>query len=285
MPPPSGRERIAAAATAAVVVLLVVIVVIQGRDSGGSSGDPASGEVGSPDCGSGDLVAAGSTTEAAAGTTYLTATLQLAPDVEPCRVKNYPDVVVLDAGSPVDVVALNDPEGDLGDPQELVVLPNRPVLVTLGWAATHYCDEIDNDGILLEIAPGLELETAGFGPTSCGPGEDDRPPVRVGPYTYVDPRSTNGVVTGVVALNGGPGPGTGEFVTRGQIEFAGASNEAKEYRTTVDLNGKYEIDLPAGRYQVRVSTLQYRAGEPFSKGTFVVVRGELNELNVILPVR
>ena len=238
--------------------------------------------LGSPDCGSGDLVAAGHTTKAAAGTTYLTATLELAPDVEPCTVENFPDVVVLDAGSPVDVVALNDLGGDLGDPEELVVLPDRPVLVTLGWAFTHYCDAIDNDGILLEIAAGLEVEIAGFGPTSCGPGEDERPPIRVGPYTYVDPRSTNGTVTGVVGLNGGPGPGTGEFVTRGRIEFVGASDD---YSTTVDLNGSYEIELPAGAYQVRVSTLQYRAGEPFSNGTFVVVGGELNELNVILPVR
>ncbi len=281
MPPPSGRERIAATATAVVVAVLVVIVVIRGNDGGDpSSGDRTSAALGSPACGSGDLVAAGHTTSDVAGTTYLTATLQLAPAVEPCTVENYPDVVLLDAGSPVEVVAVKD--DDLGEPRELVVLPDRPALVTLAWAVSRYCDEIDNDGILLEVATGLEIEIPGFGPTSCSPSADDRPPVRVGPYTYVDPRSKKGTVTGVVGLNGGPGPGTGEFVTRGQVEFDGA---AHDYRATVGLDGTYEIDLPAGAYQVRVSTPQYRAGEPFSKGTFVVVGGELNRLNVILPVR
>lgn len=281
MPPPSGRERIAATATAVVVVVLVGVVVFRGNGVGGPSpDDPTSAALGSPVCGSGDLVAAGHTTEAAAGTTYLTATLELAPDVEPCTVENYPDVVVLDDGAPVEVAAVDD--GDLGEPRELVVLPDRPALVTLAWGVTRYCDEIDNDGILLEITDGLEIEVAGFGPTSCSAGAGDRPAIRVGPYTYVDARSQNGTVVGVVGLNGGPGPGTGEFVTRGQIEFDGAS---EEYRATVGVDGEYEIDLPAGAYQVRVSTPQYRGGEPFSNGTFVVVGGELNRLNVILPVR
>lgn len=270
----------AAAATAVVVVLLVVVVVIRGSEDDPPSRAPSSAAPGAPECGSGDLVAAGHTTDVAAGTTYLTAVLELAPDAEPCTVQDYPTVVVLDAGEPVDVVARDDDE--LGEPVELVVLPDRPVLVTLGWAVDDYCGDIDNDANLLEIATGLEIAIAGFGPTSCGPGESDLPPLRVGPFTYVDPRSANGTVTGVVGLNGGPGPGTGEFVTRGRIEFDGPDDD---YGTTVDLNGKFEIELPGGTYQVRVSTLQYRAGEPYSHGAFVVVRGELNELNVILPVR
>lgn len=270
----------AAAATAVVVVVLVVIVALRGGDDGGGAAGPAPPTRSTPSCGSGDLVAAGHATDTTGATAYLTVTLELPADAEPCTVENHPDVVVLDDGAPTDVATVAD--ADLGEPRELVVLPGRPVLVTLGWAVTGYCDDIDNDGNLLAIAPGLEIEVPGFGPTSCGPGADALPPMRVGPFTYVDPRSSDGTVTGVVGLNGGPGPGTGEFVTRGRIEFDGVD---ETYGATVGLDGKYEVELPAGTYRVRVSTLQYRAGEPYDHGTFDVVGGELNELNVILPVR
>ena len=131
-------------------------------------------------------------TEAAAGTTYLTATLELAPGAEPCSVDGYPGVIVLTNGVPAGVATT--PDDNLGSPQELTVLPDRTVRVTLSWAVSHYCGPTVNDAIRLLVGPGLDVEIRGFGATSCSPGEG-RPAVRFGPFTYVDPRAELGTVT------------------------------------------------------------------------------------------
>jgi hypothetical protein len=279
-PQRSGRDRVAAAATAVVVLVLGIVfaVVRSDREADGSTSRPTAAQGVQP-CGAGDLVPGAARTETAAGTTYLTATLELAGDVEPCRVSGYPSVIVLSGGRPAGVGTVAD--RGLGEAQELVVLPDRPARVTLGWAVSHYCGPIVNDTIRIWVASDLPVEIGGFGPTSCSPGEG-RPPVRVGPFTYVDPTAEQGTVTGVVTLNSGPGPGTGEFVTSGVVQLEGAPDG---YRAPIGTDGSYELEVPAGRYRVTVSTHQFEGGRAFAAGAFDVVGGELNQLNITLPLR
>lgn len=276
----SRRDRVAAAATVVVVLLVgVTYAVVRGdRDADGSASRPTDPEGVQP-CGAGDLVAGGDQMESAAGTTYLTATLELARGVEPCTVNGYPSVIVLSEGRPAGVGTVAD--RGLGEARELIVLPDRPARVTLGWAVSHYCGRVVNDTLRIWVAPDLPVEIDGFGPTSCGPGEG-RPPVRVGPFTYVDPTDEQGTVTGVVTLNSGPGPGTGEFVTTGVVELDGTPDG---FQAPIGVDGSYELEVPAGRYRVTVSTHQFDGGRAFFAGPIDVVGGELNQLNITLPLR
>jgi len=279
----SGRRDGVFAAVTAVLVLMVGVAFVVTRGTSDADRDtPWLASVapsGPAACGSGDLVAGRHTTSAAAGTAYLTASLELAPDVEPCAVGGYPGVIVLSGGVPAGVSTV--PDESLGRARGLVVLPDRPVRVTLSWAVSHYCGGTVNDALRLRVAPGLTVEVPGFGATSCNPGEG-RPPVRVGSFTYVDPNAERGTVTGVVTLNDGPEPGTGEYVTSGVVEFNG---DPDGYDAPIGPQGAYELDLPAGRYQVTVTTHQWNGGTSFSAGAFVVTGGELNELNITLPLR
>lgn len=277
----SRRDRVAAAATAVVVLALVLAFMIARGDNEAarSSGSPSTARTGVADCGHGDLVAGRNRLETVAGTAYRTTTLELAPGVEPCSVDGYPSVIVLSDGRPAGVGTESDP--GLGRARRLTVLPDRSAKVTLGWAVFGYCGPTVNDTIRLLIAPDLSLEIAGFGPTSCRPG-DGRPPVRVGSFTYVDPTVEQGTVTGLVALNSGPALGTGEFATSGVVEFDG---DPDSFVAPIGPAGGYEIELPAGRYRVTVSTRQWNAGAPYPAGVFEVVGGELNERNITLPVR
>ena len=284
-PPARQRRRDQVAAAATTVVVLVVSVLffasrIVGSDSDDESGGLSSALSLAPNvCGRGDLVAGAQETEAAAGTTYLTATLELAPGAEPCSVDGYPGVIVLTNGVPAGVATT--PDDNLGSPQELTVLPDRTVRVTLSWAVSHYCGPTLNDAIRLLVGPGLDVEIRGFGATTCSPGEG-RPAVRFGPFTYVDPRAELGTVSGIVTLNDGPGLGTGQFVTSGEIEFAG---DPDDYRAPIGENGNYELELPAGRYEVLVTTHEWNGGTPYSAGIFDVIEGELNPRNITLPLR
>lgn len=217
--------------------------------------------------------------ELAAGTVHLTATLELDRGVEPCKVGGYPTVIVLSDGRPAGVGTVTDT--GLGEARELTVLPDRPARVTLGWAVLHYCGPIVNDTIRIWVASDLPVEVGGFGPTSCSPGEG-RPPVRVGPFTYVDPTAEQGTITGVVTLNSGPGLGTGEFVTSGVVELDG---EPDGFQAPIGADGSYELEVPAGRYRITVSTHQFFGGREFDAGPYDVVGGELNQLNITLPLR
>jgi hypothetical protein len=275
-----GRDVLAAAATAVVVLVLGVTFTVVRGDRGPDAGTIGSGgPVGVEACGGGDLVASDQRREESGDTTYLIATLELARGVEPCSVEGYPTTVVLANGRPGGVETV--PDDSLGQVQQLTVLPDRAVRVTLGWAVSDYCGPTVNDGIRLWVAPDRAVEIAGFGATSCSPGEG-RPPVRVGPYTYVDPTVEQGTVAGLVTLNSGPSLGTGEFVTTGVVELEG---EPDGYIAPIGEGGSFELELPAGRYQVRVSTHQWRGGTPYDAGTFEVVGGELSQLNVTLPLR
>ena len=281
-PARNRRDRVAAGATAVVVLALgVTFAVVRGDRESESSGpgSTSSTRTGVQACGSGDLVAGRNRLEAAAGTTYLVATLELAQGVEPCSVEGYPSVIVLSGGRPAGVGTETDP--GLGQPRRLVLLPDRSAKVTLGWPVFHYCGATVNDAIRLWVAPDLAVEVPGFGPTSCSPGEG-RPAVRVGPFTYVDPRAEQGTVTGVVTLNSGPSLGTGEFVTSGVVEFDG---EPDDYTASIGPAGSYDLELPAGRYRVSVSTHQWKGGTAYPAGSFDVVGGELHDLNITLPLR
>jgi len=279
-PERSRRDRVAAAATAVGVLLLGVTyaAVRADRDADGST-TPTTTREGVPPCGAGDLVVGGDRMETAAGTTYLTATLELARGVEPCTVTGYPSVIVLSGGRPAGVGTVAD--RGLGEARQLTVLPDRPARVTLGWAVFHYCGPIVNDTIRIWVASDLPVEIGGFGPTSCSAGEG-RPPVRVGPFTYVDPTAEQATVTGVVTLNSGPGPGTGEFVTSGVVELDG---EPDGFRAPIGEDGSYELEVPGGRYRISVSTHQFFGGRAFDAGLYDVVGGELNQLNITLPLR
>jgi len=282
VPAPRERRRddLAAAATATLVLVVVVAYLVArgGSEPGRPAATPTS--PGLPACAAGDLVVGRSSSrQLAGGTTYVTASLELASHVEPCTVDGFPFVLVLADWRPAGVATVTD--DSLGDAQQLTVLPDRSVKVTLGWAASHACGPVDDDGVRLQVAPGLSVEVPGFGRSACSP-EETPPAVRVGPFTYVDPNVERGTVTGVVTLNGGPALGTGQYVTVGELELIGAPDG---YRAAIGTDGDYRLTVPAGRYEVRVSTRQWRGGTSFQAGTFDVVGGELNELNLTLPVR
>lgn len=275
------RDKAAAAITAAVALTLGVAYVVAQRDPSSVEADEAASSTrpGLGPCAAGDLVAGDDAMRLDAGTVYLTATLELADGAEPCSVSGYPSVIVLSGGRPAGVETVTD--RSLGEAEELTVLPDRPARVTLGWALFHYCGPVVNDAVRIWVAPDLSVEIPGFGPTSCNTGEG-RQPVRVGPYTYVDPAAVEGTVTGVVTLNSGPGPGTGEFVTSGVVELDG---DPDGFQAPIGEDGSYELEVPAGGYRITVTTHQFEGGRTFDAGAFDVLGGELNQLNITLPLR
>jgi hypothetical protein len=276
--PQQRRDGVAAGVTVVVVLALVVAYFATRGDQPDAPARFLTSLTpeGPQPCGAGDL-----DTDTATGSTFLTTTLELGDDAEPCSVDGYPEVVVLSNGLPAGVHTV--PDDTLGHPRELVVLPDRSVRVTIGWAPSHYCARIFSDAVRIRPAPGLTIEVPGFGPTSCQPGEGDyQPPVRVGAFTYVDPATKRGTVAGIVALNGGPAPGTGEYVTSGAVTF---DSESDGYSASIGQDGSFEIELPAGEYGVTIRSPQWNGGAPYSYGRFDATGGELSELNVILPVR
>ena len=275
------RDQAAAAVTAAVALALGVAYVVTQLEptSGGSDGAAPTSRTGLAPCAAGDLVADDGSARSDAGTVYLTATLVLAPGAEPCSVSGYPSVIVLSDGRPAGVETVDDHR--LGQAEELTVLPDRPARVTLAWPPRHYCGPVVDDAVRIWVGPDLSVEVPGLGPTSCYPGED-REPVRVGPYTYVDPTAENGTVSGVVTLNSGPGPGTGEFVTSGVVELEG---DPEGYQAPIGPDGSFELEVAAGRYLVSVTTHQFDGGRAFDAGTFDARGSELNALNITLPLR
>lgn len=275
------RDRVAAVATVVAVLAVGATFAVARADRGDDDPGPApsSDTTGIGPCVGGDLVAGGDTVSVARGTRYLTATLGLAPDTEPCVVEGYPSVIALSNGLPAGVETTAD--RDLGDPRRLVVLPDRPAKVTIGWPTRHYCGPVLEDAVRLWVAPDLALEVRGYDPAGCGSGER-RAPLRVGAYAYVEPTAEQGTITGVVTLNSGPGLGTGEFVTAGTVRLDGSSGS---YRVPIGPNGSYEGELPPERYVVTVTTPQWAGGKPYPAGSREVVGGELTEVNITLPLR
>lgn len=280
-PDATRRDTIGAAVTAALVVALgVAFVVVRNlSEDGGTTTSPVTTRTGPAPCGAGDLFVAVVTPDRAAGTAYLTATLRLARGAEPCTVRGYPTAIVLSDGRPAGVATVADQT--LGRPLPLTVLPDRSAKVTLAWAPRHYCGPVVNDAVRLWVADDLPLELTGFGPTTCT-GDEGRPPVRVGAYTYVDPRDEEGSITGLVTLNDGPEPGTGEYAHSGEVQLVGPTDT---YRAPISATGAYDLEVPTGTYEVRVTTHQWHAGETYLAGRFEVTAGELQVLNIPLPAR
>lgn len=274
----ADRDNIAAAATVAVVLALGIGFVVTHGDDSDPGQPPSTSATGVTSCGEGDLVLGPVKEELAAGTAYVTATLRLAPDVEPCTVEGYPQVIMLADGRPAGVETVADQT--LGRPRQLTVLPDRSARITLAWAVLHYCAPVVNDTVRVWTGPDVPLDLPGFGPASCN-GDEGRPPVRVGAFSYLDPRDERGTVTGVVTLNDGPGPGTGEYVTSGQVELVGADT----YRAPIGQDGSYRLQVPTGRYTVRVTTHQWHAGETYLAGQLGVRGGDLGTYNVPMPAR
>lgn len=277
----ADRDSIAATATVAAVLALGLGFFVLNRDDDSTTTAPTSGRSGLAPCGAGDLVVAGVEHDRAGHTAYLTATLRLARRVEPCTVRGRPGVILLAGGVPAGVATVAD--ASLGTVQRLTVLPDRSARVTLAWTPRRYCGPVANDAVRLWVAPDLPLETEGFGRSAaCAAGVVRRPPVRVGAFTYVDPRAERGSVTGVVTLNDGPEPGTGEYVHSGEVQFVGP---ADTFRAAIGRTGSYDVELPSGTYEVRVSTHQWHAGETYVAGPLDVTGGELTVRNVPMPVR
>ncbi|KAA1416336.1 DUF4232 domain-containing protein [Nocardioides humilatus] len=275
------RDTIAAAVTAALVVLLgVAFVVVRNHDDASTTTPtPATTRTGPAPCGHGDLVVALVEPDEARGTAYRTVTLRLTRGTEPCTVRGYPETIVLAKGRPAGVATV--PDQTLGRPEQLTVLPDRSAKVTLAWSGAHYCGPVDNDAVRLWVAPDLPLELPGFGRSRCG-GSEGRPPVRVGAFTYVNPRDEHGTVTGLVTLNDGPEPGTGEYAHSGEVQLVGVTDT---YRTAIGATGSYDVEVPAGHYEVRVSTHQWHAGATYEAGPFDVPGGELSVINIPMPAR
>lgn len=116
--------------------------------------------------------------DAAAGTAYLSVELQLAT-TSPCHLLGRPGVVPLGPdGDPIDVAVQDDPAGV---PEAVLVSSTRSAVVVVSWAPTHYCEEVDNARLRITLPDqGGEFTVAGFGTTTCNPGEG-RPPMRVRP--------------------------------------------------------------------------------------------------------
>lgn len=92
----------------------------------------------------------------------------------------------------------------------------------------------------------------------------------------------DGTVRGTVTLDGGPAPGTSTPVTSGEISFDG---EAASAGTSIGPTGSYEVRLPAGDYDVTVTTPDWNGGQTYEAATFRVSGGGTNRLDVRLPVR
>ncbi len=275
VPPPVESQRRSRGATFAAVAVLVLVggvlatTQLGDREPRGATTDPTTTLLPQA-CATGDLVKGGNLFSTTRGTVNLTAVLELAPGGEPCTVAGFPDVVI-HAGS-IDVETVADP--GLGQPGELLVLPDRPVQVTLTWTPAHYCPPyLVTTAIRIRVGDEVGVAFDGFGPTRCRPG-DGRPPVHVGPYTHVEPADRFGTVTGVVTRE------SGEPVTTGTISF---EDDSAGDGATIEPDGSYELGLPTGEYDVTVSTPRFNDGR-YAAGTFEVVGGETNEIHIVIPV-
>lgn len=240
----------AAAAVAAVVGVSFAVTAGDDRDDAPPSSRPTSERP--PPCETGDLVLGAREVERAAGTTYLTATIQLATDGSTCIVSGaVPEVIVLEGGAvaPVEVAYERPTDPD----RAFAVTETEAVQVTLSWAVGHFCGDVDNDKILLRVGGRADVEFDGFGPTSCSPGEG-APAVVVEPLRTFGARQP-GVLTGVVTVARGP-DGARRPVKGGLLS---ASGDTGTFSAVIGDDGRYEIELPAGAYELSITTSRGRS--------------------------
>jgi len=139
-------------------------------------GGPSAEEIAAaPPCAAGSLGVLRRDLEGAAGTAYLSVQLGLEAPT-PCRLEGFPEVVPLGPDGqalPVNVI-------EAGSPAPLLVTADAPVSVVVLWAVSHYCGDLDNVSLHIRVPGTPEFAVAGFGPTSCNPGED-HPAISVQP--------------------------------------------------------------------------------------------------------
>ncbi len=301
LPQPAGTARVGAARrgrwvvpVAAAAAVAVVAGVAFALSAGDPTGDLAPSDDPTPSgptmvtvpepapCGANDLVSGGRTLETAAGTTYLTATLELAPGGSPCVVKGFPLVTLLDHGDVAPVETVDDTSNGHGK-QHLMVDAAHPIQVTLAWALGHHCGDVDNDTILLKVSDHTEVEIEGFGQNSCSPGEGEQP-VRVSPLTQPGPGEDAGTVTGTITLDGGPAPGTTVPLTTGEVTFIADAGDGESAGAGVSIarDGTYEVDLAPGAYDIEVTSPEL--GGQVCRDGAGVTGGTVNEINISCPI-
>lgn len=284
LPASSPRRWLVPAAAAAAVALLlgVTYTVTMGKDEQGGPATSPSSTAGSGNdtCGPGDLVATNRLLRTAGNFAALSAHLELAPGADSCLVTGFPEVELLDHGAVADVRTTHAGEDPGGTH---VIAEGEPAVVALIWTQGRDCLSIDNDLVRVTVGAGAEVTFEGFGP-HCTSSGDLTDPLRVDPLGEVLPDNLPGVVkvTGTVTMDGGPAPGTSIRVTSGQVAFDG---ESASIGTSIDANGHYEIELPAGEYDVTVTTPQWNGGKPFRDGKYGVTGGATHHLEIHIPIR
>jgi hypothetical protein len=169
-----------------------------------------------PRCGAHDLRPGRTLPDGAMGTTYLDVSLRLVGP-HPCRIDaGYPDVV-LETPSGGSIPSQRSPVGFTGDhPRPVLVTRTAPAGLTVAWAVSHDCRDLDNTGVRWTLGA-WTFRTRGFGRTSCSPGESSADPQvypvaagnhvrRVTPYDGLD-------VSGDLQLTASPGGTVGFTVT------------------------------------------------------------------------
>ncbi len=288
---PRRRWLVPVAAAAAVAVVSGGAFALTAGDSAddiASADNPTTSgpaSVVSPEpapCGANDLVAGERRLSAALGTTYLRATLALAPDAAPCVVKGFPLVTLLDHGEVAPVETVDDTTDGHGK-RHLVVQDGHPIQVTLAWALAHHCGDIDNDAILLKVSDATVVEVEGFGQTSCSAGEGEQR-VRVSPLTQISPAVEAGTVTGTVTMDGGPAIGASIPVTSGGVTFIADTDDGDSAGAGVGIasDGTYEIDLADGIYDIEVTSPEL--GRQVCHRGVRVTGGTVNQIDISCPI-
>jgi hypothetical protein len=134
--------------------------------------------------------------DGAAGTMYLPVHLTLV-GTRPCRLEGYPLVRPLDHGRALALPVQQEDDGQapFGRPVPVVVRPGEPGLFRIEWPQTHSCPVMDNDTLRITLPGGAASFTiAGFGASSCNPGEPGPAAMivePVQPYRYVPSHTTS----------------------------------------------------------------------------------------------
>lgn len=130
---------------------------------------------GVPPCEASDLRIGTPQTDGAAGTMYISVPIE-AIGGRTCRLDPWPEPVFLSPDGPLDITAsqLKMTHGVDGSDLGALVRPDHPVTVTMGWAVSHSCPEVDNTEIEIGVmgAASIAWPLPGFGRTSCSPGEE-----------------------------------------------------------------------------------------------------------------
>lgn len=127
----------------------------------------------------------------AGGTQYINVGMRLVGST-PCRLGGRPEITPLGTGGVANVLTSSMPSlrGDWHGP--VALRAGKPAYFAVAWAVSHYCGAVDVTALGIRL-PGIAspFTVAGFGPTTCNPGEG-HPPIEVGPITpaHITPAHT-----------------------------------------------------------------------------------------------